>query len=365
MIRTKHSLQELDKRASIFYINVEEEMGLSKKLATKINVNDELVPIMTYLHKNLQTIITGRPEKLEEERDEINKEIKKTAEAYVKNKKPVYKDSQGNSILDDDVIIDQTIKEVVFPEIKKIFNYDLKGPGLEIASFVKIGKINGEKSKSGLAYRHAKWLGSNSCLYCNANFTFTIRKKEMKCRPQFDHFLNKDKYPYLALSFYNLIPCCNMCNMNRKGVSNFSVNTHLHPLVDDMEGLYEFRTKIKSVDFLVNGEDFSLKLRPCVGKTLDERRKAKNSIKRFGINYRYEQHKDIAIDIIKKASVYNNTAVENLFLSFKLGGVSIFKDENEVRELVMGNYMHPDNFHKRILSKLTKDIAEEFGISLI
>lgn len=33
-----------------------------------------------------------------------------------------------------------------------------------------------------------------------------------KSRPQMDHYYPRDLYPYLAVSLYNLVPCCAVCN---------------------------------------------------------------------------------------------------------------------------------------------------------
>ena len=43
-------------------------------------------------------------------------------------------------------------------------------------------------------------------------------------RPQFDHWFPKKKYPLLAISFYNLIPCCTYCNSSVKGDIEFANN---------------------------------------------------------------------------------------------------------------------------------------------
>ena len=39
-----------------------------------------------------------------------------------------------------------------------------------------------------------------------------------KWRPAYDHYLPKDKYPFAAVNFKNLIPCCYQCNSKAKGV---------------------------------------------------------------------------------------------------------------------------------------------------
>src|SRR5690606_37151236 len=54
-----------------------------------------------------------------------------------------------------------------------------------------------------------KWLSTElnvkTCPYCNRQYTFTIEKGTKNIRPEFDHFHSKSEFPYLALSFYNLI----------------------------------------------------------------------------------------------------------------------------------------------------------------
>jgi hypothetical protein len=41
--------------------------------------------------------------------------------------------------------------------------------------------------------------------------TFTLNKSK-ELMPEIDHFYPKDKYPFLAVSFFNLIPSCLTCN---------------------------------------------------------------------------------------------------------------------------------------------------------
>ncbi|MBT1695920.1 hypothetical protein KK083_03465 [Fulvivirgaceae bacterium PWU4] len=350
MIRSPHTLVDLDAKANIFFNDIKKELQLHRKLHA--HPNDYLKPTMRYLELNLETIITGRPDILE---NEAAKNIQPLVEQAVIDfllSNPSLKDKKGKDITDTKKR-EAYARNIIKSEITKIFNYDLDDDSFR------------DKDHGAVAYRHAKRLNTNTCPYCNGNFTFTIRNKRMKCRPQFDHFLNKDRYPYFALSFYNLIPSCALCNSGAlKGRKLFSITTHLHPFIDDIEGLYEFRTSINAVDFLVNNEDFTLQLKPCQNVSKKERKKAMANIEVFGLQDRYGFHKDIAGDVLKKSYVYNKTAIENLFTSFKIGNHLIFKSESEVKELIMGNYLHPNNFHKRILSKLTKDIAEEFGLTI-
>jgi len=215
-----------------------------------------------------------------------------------------------------------------------------------------------------LAYEHAMALGVNTCPYCNAQYTYTIKNSSSKSRPHFDHYILKSKHPYFALSFYNLAPSCYPCNSNLKGQKVSSVKTHLHPFLDDIEGIYEFRTNIKAVDFLVNNKDFTLELQPCNRLSKNQLKRAKKSLEVFAIQDRYRFHKDCAEEILRKAYFYGDSTLEELFLSYKVKGKSIFRNKNEVKELVIGNSLHKNRYHKRILSKISKDIAEEFGLEL-
>ena len=66
-------------------------------------------------------------------------------------------------------------------------------------------------------YSFVKRLGLIVCPYCGRAYMHTVRPrrdgKEVKVKPQIDHFLPKSRFPFLALNFYNMIPCCTQCNM--------------------------------------------------------------------------------------------------------------------------------------------------------
>lgn len=51
------------------------------------------------------------------------------------------------------------------------------------------------------------------CPYCGRQKTIMAEELDRPdSKPPIDHFLPKSKYPFLALSVYNLIPCCTFCN---------------------------------------------------------------------------------------------------------------------------------------------------------
>lgn len=62
-------------------------------------------------------------------------------------------------------------------------------------------------------------IGLVVCPYCGRNYIETEEETGYQDdNPPIDHYLPKSKYPFLALSCYNMIPCCTQCNkLSNKG----------------------------------------------------------------------------------------------------------------------------------------------------
>lgn len=54
-------------------------------------------------------------------------------------------------------------------------------------------------------------IGIYTCVYCNDGNTIYSEDSE-EAYYHFDHWLPKDKYPFLCICFFNLYPCCSSCN---------------------------------------------------------------------------------------------------------------------------------------------------------
>ena len=62
----------------------------------------------------------------------------------------------------------------------------------------------------------SKALGLIVCPYCNRSFI--NNRGDRASGRQFDHFFSKDETPYFALSLYNLVPCCSICNHTKSTI---------------------------------------------------------------------------------------------------------------------------------------------------
>ena len=210
------------------------------------------------------------------------------------------------------------------------------------------------KKKEYDAYDLARKLNINVCPYCNINPTYTVITENGKkiTRPEFDHFYDKDTYPILALSFYNLIPSCHTCNATLKGQESFSNLTHINPYSESFDKVAKFHLKIGDSSFYYSSTGFELKL-----KSEDE--KAKNNIKSFELEALYENHKEIALELIQKEAIYNESYLDELLTQYE---GTLFKNREDLQRLISGGYVSEDEINKRPLSKLIKDISQELEL---
>ncbi len=197
-------------------------------------------------------------------------------------------------------------------------------------------------------------LDIRTCLYCNRNFIETISRPSKIVRPDLDHFFPKSHFPFLAVSFYNLIPSCKVCNSGFKGANTIDL---LHPYLDGFGDNAKFITRPKDTGSIVGlKSNFSIEFSEAKGINKD---KIENSINEFGLDKLYQFNKDVAISIRRKAAA-NKNYLKVLYKTFKdKNGNYLFKSKAELFDIAFGNYLDEENFEKRPLAKFTRDIAED------
>ena len=218
-----------------------------------------------------------------------------------------------------------------------------------------------EKYNIWKAYKLAKDLNIQACTYCNIQYTHTIGDdKNKQGRPQFDHFFPKSKYPYLALSFYNLIPSCSVCNSTLKGDKDMDLETHLHPYIEGSEDKSRITALPQNYEDLVgleSGKDEAMKVYFRLFGDEDFKQKARGNIDLFKLEERYAGHHAYIKELIRLRMQTSDAYLEQL-----AGMFDIFDGKEEIYRLALRNYPQEKDFHKRPLSKLTRDISEQFGL---
>ncbi|MEH7419382.1 HNH endonuclease signature motif containing protein [Neobacillus drentensis] len=103
-------------------------------------------------------------------------------------------------------------------------------------------------NKKYTAARLVENLGIKVCPYCNRNYINNVpTQKKVKRTSELDHFFSKDKYPFLAMSFFNLVPVCPSCNLLKH---KFDVSASPYDFRIPWDDAVRFNYGITDADFL-------------------------------------------------------------------------------------------------------------------
>lgn len=219
---------------------------------------------------------------------------------------------------------------------EKIFRYDTFSGRKCAYNILKIQKVKG-------------------CPYCNRQYIFTLGNH--KVRPQFDHYYPKSIYPYLALSIFNLIPSCSICNQAKS-----SFDTHdcpiLYPYEEEFGDEVRFRTISDDIKY-IHGmtDDFDLYLQ-MDGVDSEKEKKIKQQYKQLHLKELYDEHKDYVRDIAWNHYINSEDRIDEIMRVFP----QMFSTREEAIAIVYMNDVRKENLGKRPLAKLTRDIYRELEI---
>ncbi|WP_304137841.1 hypothetical protein [Mesonia mobilis] len=223
--------------------------------------------------------------------------------------------------------------------LKRLVNYD---------SFIQTDHAGAYREYN--AYNLAESLNIPTCVYCNRIYTKTVVNDLGRkiTRPAFDHWFPKTKYPLLALSFYNLVPSCTVCNSGVKGATDFSLSDYFHPYFKDISNTLDYKFTYDHKNY----DEFSFKIK--TGNQF-----SKNSIEAFELESIYKAHEDEIKDLRNIKLAYSEEYLHILEDQI-LKGVNL--DRNDIYRLAFGVHYEEAKFGKRPLSKMKKDILIELDI---
>lgn len=330
---TKHSIIDIKS-----YYTKLTNIGMVDTLYTEVSKSKLSVGVKIFLTKlKIEEILEAEPKRLNEIHEEFIKSMNKnyTTQEYVN-----YLEAKSKKKLNK---AEKDLIRKYYPtgkKLSKIFDYERY--------------ISNKKSKS---YPLSQLIGKNTCTYCNRLYTFTILKKDVNTnkiidsksitRPQFDHWFPKKKYPLFALSFYNLIPSCSVCNSSVKNNTVFSLSTHVHPYIDEFDQKFKFSYTLKPD----GSNEIVLK---CHGD------KVKKTMEDMKIKEIYDEHVEFELkDILDLRFKYSDNYLDVLFNdTFNLNEVK----KKDVYRMLYGVEIDSNDFHKRPFSKFKYDILKELGI---
>lgn len=233
-----------------------------------------------------------------------------------------------------------------YEEFKPLFEDKGYKCYLELFGYSRLRKLK-------LMYTFANDLGVKTCLYCNNHYTLTI-KKSKKANLHFDHYYAKSDYPFLSLSYFNLIPCCAVCNTT-KSDKKVDLKNFIHPYEDSFAKKFDFKTDDDAlIDLILDGErelkKVSLNLIPKKGY----KKTVQNHDSLFNLKEVYNEHKDVVMEVYSKQYIYTEYLVD---IIEKISGKEF--EESELERFLLGNYVLEKEINGRPLSKLMQDIRKE------
>jgi hypothetical protein len=185
-----------------------------------------------------------------------------------------------------------------------------------------------------------------------------LRFKEAYSHFTLDHILPKAKYPILALSVFNFVPCCYSCNSKFKvdkelvgaNESFLSPTSQTFSFHHDNSFKLFFKANKVNTTQIVNEEDFACRL------TSTKREEQYNKyIEIFKLNARYKAHKADILDLITKNTKYSKTKIKQI--SDLLG-----ENEADIKSTIFGKELFEGDLSNKPKTKLLKDIAQNIKL---
>ncbi|MFI3253841.1 MAG: hypothetical protein R3Y63_05830 [Eubacteriales bacterium] len=226
-------------------------------------------------------------------------------------------------------------------DVKKLVK--TKGFSVTLANYNKIK----QEFLPWSAYKLALKNNITVCPYCNRQYITPVFSDNGKVRGEFDHFYPKNKYPYLSMSLYNLIPSCSVCNSSLKGQKEFSIHD-IHPYEENYNDLFDFY--INPVDQANPRVEIEIH-----GKKEKETEKYLNM---FQIEALYNYHSNQGIEMFEKSVIYSDSYVEELLKN----NPEIFQTEEELKALIYGYILDEKDIGKEAFGKLRRDVAKQLGL---
>lgn len=204
----------------------------------------------------------------------------------------------------------------------------------------------------------------DSCVYCNRNYTLYLGGNF--ARAELDHWFPKEKFPLLALSFYNLIPSCHSCNHKKgngdKMIKSIFLNNEnateieiinwwndealtklIHPYSNKID--FNFSYNVESIN--TYSSKIKVKKNSASEKTL-----IFNKTKEIYEAQSGKELKDLCNLRLKYSKNYLDILCNKTFEGLSLS-------QEEAYRMIFGIEIEEENFHKRPFSKFKKDIINE------
>ncbi len=255
----------------------------------------------------------------------------------------------------------------------------------DVAKLIDYENKLGNKS---LRHKILTDLGIKVCPYCNRNYITWYQSQDNKTltTADLDHYYQKGYYPLFALSLFNFVPSCQVCNSRLKGTN--PMEEALYPFEEGFDDDASFNFQLLNSDpqdpnyakSLLHSwlgmkpadkPEFTIKIKIKDGISQEKREKITGSKKLFRLEEIYSTHFDKALDISLIARCYDNpdykhycdTVLKSLHNQLMINSLSIFETYYNYDWIVFGYHWNVEkgvlNFDAP-LSRMTWDIFQQY-----
>jgi len=221
-----------------------------------------------------------------------------------------------------------------------------------------------EYDKARSLYRsYVPQMGIKTCVYCNAQYAVTFTRKNRVEYAQFeiDHWMSKNMYPCLSVSFYNFVPSCSSCNKHKgTDLLLYSMYSEIPKLIAP-DGNNPFVFSIPDSNLCMYLNHFNSDLLKIEFKSRASDTQAEKDYARFAINEMYNLFKDEAGLTIKRYLFFSDAYRKQMKMNYG----AAFTNSIGYDEFIYGVPLNSKDAYKRPLGKMVQDIRAQLEISTI
>lgn len=278
--------------------------------------------------------------------------------------------------------------------LRDVFQYDFYRKGLDES--MKHKDIKNNRAKRWL-FDLLDLLEIRVCPYCNRQYTVVLKTEERDeassetadenlegstlenskihlkkwIRPNYDHYFPKSRYPYLALSLFNLVPCCGVCNQSKGEWDTFRFPI-LYPYEESFGDTCRFQFDLERIETrnqesrkaywsekepnIISEDSYGFCMRIDYNRNAEEGSldsKIKNADELFHLTDFYNEHRDYIRDMKRNHDFFGKAYQEAIAKVFP--GIT----PEQIRQHMYMMEIKEENYSKRPLARLTRDVDAE------
>lgn len=274
----------------------------------------------------------------------------------------------GNSLLSfyNDIIRKFNIikfEDDDFKILKGIFRYDRLSQG----------------NNKELPYWLMRELHQETCPYCNVGYISVIKGREKSFRAALDHYFPKSKYPFLAISLFNLIPVCDTCNSikGEKDSKNFIypyeegfdegedicslqlIPDAGHPEVwKGISDSFKIEFRMRNTESHQSPFGLTLDFRKSEVEGNEYLERVYDNIRNLCLEEVYSDcHNEEIRKLIRDYYEYNTNGIEMILNSLQ----DLRKDKTHLQEMLFFAFLNKEEWSKSPLNKLKHDLLNQLN----